>query len=528
MVRTFELTLKRSFRLVFHRSSMSQRSSITFSKAAPSEGDSTLVVFCDETLALAPGAVALGIGDLVARAAKTASFSGKAFATLDILAPADLAAARLLIVGLGKPSSLVALDWSRLGGVIAGVLRNGERAVLLAERPDDEPLTPADLAEIGFGMVLRSYRFDRYKSRAKGEGEKGGGEKGDAKAPPTLVIVHPEAGKAKKAFADRAALAEGVLLARDLVNEPANSLGTEELADKAAALAELGVTIEVLTEKQMKKLGMRALLGVAQGSVRPPRLVVMRWNGAEDKDAKPIALVGKGVVFDSGGISIKPAGGMEDMKGDMGGAAAVIGLMHALAARKAKANVVGVVGIVENMPDANAQRPGDIVEAASGTTIEIINTDAEGRLVLADALWFVQKFHEPRLIIDLATLTGAIIVALGHDHAGLFSNDDALAGQLLAAGLATGEKLWRMPLGEAYDKQIESKFADIKNTGGREAGSVTAAQFLQRFINSGMPWAHLDIAGTAMGSPQSETNRAWASGWGVRLLDRFIAETGEG
>ena len=276
----------------------------------------------------------------------------------------------------------------------------------------------------------------------------------------------------------------------------------------------------------MKKLGMRALLGVAQGSPRPPRLVVMHWNGSKSRE-KPIAFVGKGVVFDSGGISIKPAGGMEDMKGDMGGAAAVVGLMHALASRKAKTNAIGIIGLVENMPDGNAQRPGDIVEAASGVTIEIINTDAEGRLVLADALWYVQKTYEPSLVIDLATLTGAIIVALGHDHAGLFANDDALAAQLTAAGIATGEKVWRMPLGPAYDKQIESKFCDIKNTGGRDAGSVTAAQFLKRFIKDGTAWAHLDIAGTAMSSPQSETNRSWASGFGVRLLDRFVADNHE-
>jgi leucyl aminopeptidase len=272
---------------------------------------------------------------------------------------------------------------------------------------------------------------------------------------------------------------------------------------------------------------MRALLGVSQGSVRPPRLVAMHWNGNKSKD-KPVAFVGKGVVFDTGGISIKPAGGMEDMKGDMGGAAAVVGLMHALASRKAKANVVGIIGLVENMPDGNAQRPGDIVAAASGVTIEIINTDAEGRLVLADAIWYAQKTYEPKVIVDLATLTGAILVALGSDHAGLFANDDALAAALSKAGEATGEKVWRMPLGAVYDKMIDSKFADIKNTGGRYAGSITAAQFIQRFVDDGVAWAHLDIAGTAMGSPQSETNRSWASGWGVRILDRLVADNYEG
>jgi leucyl aminopeptidase len=276
----------------------------------------------------------------------------------------------------------------------------------------------------------------------------------------------------------------------------------------------------------MTKLGMRALLGVAQGSSRPPRLVVMRWNGGKAKDA-PVAFVGKGVVFDTGGISIKPAGGMEDMKGDMAGAAAVTGTLYALAARKAKVNAVGVIGIVENMPDGNAQRPGDIVAAMTGRTIEIINTDAEGRLVLADAVAYTEDRFKPKFIIDLATLTGAIIVALGHLNAGMFATDDALAASLSEAGEATGERVWRMPLAREYDKQIDSRFADVKNTGGRDAGAVTAAQFIKRFVKS-TPWVHLDIAGTAMGSPQTDTNRSWASGWGVRLLDRLVADKYEG
>jgi leucyl aminopeptidase len=267
---------------------------------------------------------------------------------------------------------------------------------------------------------------------------------------------------------------------------------------------------------------MRALLAVGQGSARDSRAVVMRWNGGKERDA-PVAFVGKGVVFDSGGISIKPGGGMEDMKGDMAGAACVVGLMHALAARKARVNAIGIIGLVENMPDGAAQRPGDIVTSMSGQTIEIINTDAEGRLVLADLLWHVQERYKPKFMIDLATLTGAIMVALGQEHAGLFSNNDELAQRLASAGEATGEKVWRMPLGPAYDKLIDSKFADMKNTGGRHGGSITAAQFLQRFVNE-TPWAHLDIAGTAMGSPQNEINKSWASGWGVRLLDRLVQD----
>jgi leucyl aminopeptidase len=271
---------------------------------------------------------------------------------------------------------------------------------------------------------------------------------------------------------------------------------------------------------------MRALLGVGQGSSRDSRVVIMRWNGAKSAKEKPVAFIGKGVVFDTGGISIKPAAGMEDMKGDMAGAATVVGLMHALAARKAKANVIGAIGLVENMPDGNAQRPGDIVTSLSGQTIEIINTDAEGRLVLADVLWYIQDRYKPAFMIDLATLTGAILVALAQEHAGLFSNDDPLSEQLSRAGKATGELVWRMPMGRAYDKMIDSKFADMKNTGGRHGGSITAAQFLQRFVN-GTPWAHLDIAGTAMGSPATEISKGWGSGWGVRLLDRLVADNYE-
>jgi leucyl aminopeptidase len=332
--------------------------------------------------------------------------------------------------------------------------------------------------------------------------------------------------KARKAWADLAEIAAGVELARNLVNEAPNALGPVEFAAEAKRLEEVGVEVEILTDKDMRKLGMGALLGVAQGSVRPARMAIMRWNGGKPKDT-PIAFIGKGVVFDTGGISIKPAQGMEDMKGDMGGAAAVTGLMRALAGRKAKANVVGIIGLVENMPDGNAYRPGDILTSMSGQTIEVINTDAEGRLVLADALWYCQERFKPSFMINLATLTGACMVALGNHYAGLFANDDALADKLFAAGTATGEKVWRMPLGPEYDKMIDSKFADMKNTGGRYGGAITAAQFLKRFVND-VPWAHLDVAGTAMGSPDSEISRSWGSGYGVRLLDRLVRDGYEG
>jgi len=437
---------------------------------------------------------------------------------LDLLAPAGTDLDRLLVIGVGKPGELAAHDWLRLGGTVAAAVGAGRSATVFLERPNGEKLDASTAADFALGAVLRSYVFDKYKPSKDDNGA-------DKKKPADLTIAVNDAVGAKAAWPARAAVAEGVTIARDLVNEPANIVGTLEVAAEAAELKSLGVEIEILTEKEMKKLGMRALLGVNQGSLRPPRLVVMRWNGGAAKE-RPVAFVGKGVVFDSGGISIKPGAGMEDMKGDMGGAAAVIGLMHVLAARKAKANAVGVVAIVENMPDGGAQRPGDIVTAMSGRTIEVINTDAEGRLILADALHYTETRLKPKFIIDLATLTGAIMVALGHHHAGLFSTDDKLADQLRAAGEATAERVWRMPLGADYDKMIDSRFADVKNTGGRMAGAITGAQFLKRFVDK-TPWVHLDVAGTAMDSPATEINRSWASGWGVRLLDRLVADNYE-
>jgi leucyl aminopeptidase len=304
------------------------------------------------------------------------------------------------------------------------------------------------------------------------------------------------------------------------VNEPANILTPPEFAQRAKALAKAGVKIEILTPVQMKKLGMGALLGVAQGSPHEARLVVMRWDGGK-KGVRPVAFVGKGVTFDTGGVSIKPASGMEDMKGDMAGAACVTGLMLALAKRKAKVNVIGAIGLVENAVDGKAQRPGDIVKSMSGQTIAVLNTDAEGRLVLADVLWYVQNRFKPQFMVNLATLTGAIIVALGKEHAGMFSNNDELATRLSAAGYATGEKVWRMPLTPEYDKLIDHDVADMKNIGGRHGGAITAAQFIQRFVNN-VPWAHLDVAGTAMDSVKSSINQSWASGWGVRLLNNLV------
>ncbi|MCK3775337.1 leucyl aminopeptidase [Ensifer sesbaniae] len=451
--------------------------------------------------------------DVVTKAAKVKKFTAKAFSSLDIVAPHGSPADRIIVLGLGEADALTEHDWLKAGGAVAAKLGSADKMTVFIDAPGID-VTGKAAADFALGMEMNAYRFDGYKTKKADDEAKFSGK------PAKVTIVTGTVIAAKKAFATAQAVAEGVFLARDLVNEPANVLGPVEFAAKAKDLEKLGVEVEILTEKEMKKLGMGALLGVAQGSTRPPRLVVMQWKGGKAKD-RPLAFVGKGVVFDSGGISIKPAAGMEEMKGDMGGAAAVIGLMHVLAAREAKVNAIGIIGLVENMPDGSAQRPGDIVTSMSGQTIEVINTDAEGRLVLCDALWYCNDRFKPQAIIDLATLTGAIMVALATHHAGLFSNDDRLAGQLLAAGIATQERLWRMPLGKEYDKMIDSKFADMKNTGGRHGGAVTAAQFLQRFVKD-TPWAHLDIAGTAMGTPTDEVNQSWGSGFGVRLLDELV------
>ena len=486
--------------------------------AAPEAG--ALVVFVGEDLELSEAAAALlpGAKALIKAAAEPGKFKGKPSMSLDILAPHGLSVSRLVVIGLGGEKDRAELDFVTLGGLVMGKIPGGSEATILFDFPFEIANLPAAAADFTLGVRLRAYRFEIYKTKKPDDEEK------DKPAAITIAIKDPAA--AKREAKARDAVADGVVLARNLVNEPPNVLNPEEFARRAAELEELGVEVEILDEKALGKLGMRALLAVGQGSHYESSVVIMRWHGAKSSKAKPIAFIGKGVCFDTGGISIKPAGGMEDMKGDMAGAACVVGLMHALAARKAKVNAVGAIGLVENMPDGRAQRPGDIVKSLSGQTIEIINTDAEGRLVLADLLWHVASKYKPQGMIDLATLTGAILVALAQEYSGLFSNDDDLAAKLEAAGKATGEKVWRMPLAKAYDKMIDSKFADVKNTGGRHGGSITAAQFLQRFVD-GTPWAHLDIAGSAMGSPASETSQGWASGWGVRLLDRLVADNYE-
>ncbi len=422
----------------------------------------------------------------------------------------------MVVVGLGQAGELDQSRAEEVGGSFATAFAK-EAEVTIAS----DGLPGAHVADIAFGAVLRAYNFGLYRTREKAE---------DKQRLSSLLLLTADEG-IETAWADRRAVADGVTVARDLVSEPPNVLYPAEMAERIGKLSELGLTVEVLGQQELETLGFGMLLSVSQGSARAPRVVIMQWRGLEaafdSEEGRPLAFIGKGVTFDTGGISIKPAAGMEDMKWDMAGSGAVVGLMAALAGRSARVNAVGLVGLVENMPSATAMRPGDVVTSYSGQTVEIINTDAEGRLVLGDVLWHAQKTFNPSVMIDLATLTGAIIVGLGHEHAGLFSNDDALATQLLGAGLITGERVWRMPLGPAYDEQIRSNIADIKNVGsGRAGGSITAAQFLQRFTN-GTRWAHLDIAGTAWATKDGPITPKGATAFGVRLLDQFIRDNFE-
>ncbi len=496
---------------------MTDRLKLSFGPfTAPAKG--ILVVFCDDGLKFG-GATAKTLGSaagLVVRAAKAEHFTGKNGTSLELIMPEGLKAGRLAVIGVGKVADLKSKDFLKLGGIAMGKLSaSATDGAVFAELPGGA-MKAEQAADLAQGVRLRAYKFDRYKTKHK-----------DDEKPPAsrnVTIAVGDVAAVRKAFASRDVIADGVVIARDLVNEPANVLYPEEFARRTLALKKVGVAVEVLDVKAMTKLGMGALLGVGQGSARDSRVVVMRWDGGKKGEA-PLAFIGKGVCFDTGGISIKPAASMEDMKGDMAGAACVVGLMHALAARKAKVNAVGLIGLVENMPGGNAQRPGDIVKSMSGQTIEIINTDAEGRLVLADVLWYAAKRFKPKFMVDLATLTGAIIVALGQEYAGMFSNDNELSHRLHQVGEATGELVWRMPLNPVYDKMLDSKFADMKHTGGtRWGGAITAAQFIQRFVADKTPWVHLDIAGTAFDSRQTDINKSWGSGWGVRLLDKLVAD----
>ncbi len=484
---------------------------ISFADSRPAHPHALAIAVAPATLSGAGLAALPEAAQALARAAAQASrFDGEKGAVVEFYGETDAAHRRLLLAGIGAKS-----DFERAGAaLVAKLLTSGEKTLVvdISAVAGDKPAEAA--AHLAFGAVLRGWRHDIYRTKL------------DAKQRPSLeeIVIVGGGADAPTLWADREAVAEGVMFTRTLITEPANILYPESFVERCRPLADLGVKIEVLDPEAMAKLGMGALLGVAQGSVRPAQLLVMTWNGTGNDSEPPIAFVGKGVTFDTGGISLKPPAGMEDMKWDMGGAGAVAGAMKALALRKAKAHVIGVCGLVENMPDGNAQRPGDVVTSMSGQTIEVINTDAEGRLVLCDALTWVQKTHKPKTIVDLATLTGAMIISLGFEYGGMFANDDELAGQLLAAGSDVGDKLWRMPLGDPYDKLIDSPIADMKNVGPREGGSITAAQFLKRFIDDGVRWAHLDIAGMVWASKPGATWDKGATGYGVRLLDRFVEQ----
>jgi leucyl aminopeptidase len=459
-----------------------------------------------------------GFDPVLAQGAKSSRFSGKTGQLHEGFASRDGAVVRVALVGTGESGAKdrqSALE--RAGAAIAAkYIASGESMVTIDL--SDSGLSAAEATAVVLGARLRGWRYDIYRTKLPA----------DLQASLTTIRVAGAPAGTETAWAVEAALADGVELTRELVTEPANIIYPESFVERVTKrLAGSGISVRVIDDTEMAKLGMGALLGVAQGSRKPARLLVMEWNGAA-ADVKPTAFVGKGVTFDTGGISIKPAANMEDMKWDMGGAGAVAGAMLALAGRKAKANVVGVCGLVENMPDGNAQRPGDVVTSMSGQTIEVINTDAEGRLVLCDCITWVQQEYQPTAIVDLATLTGAIIVSLGHEQAGIFSNDEGLAGKLIGAGDTSGDKLWRMPLGAAYDKLIDSQIADMKNVGPREGGSITAAQFIQRFVNKGTPWAHLDIAGMAWSNKPGATWAKGATGYGVRVLDQFVRDNLEG
>jgi leucyl aminopeptidase len=479
--------------------------SISFRADRPSDARPlALPIAKDEAV---DGHVPADIAD-IARAA-SANFSGEPGGIVDLHGRIDGAVRRLLLVGAGAD-----LAAEKVGGaLVAKLLTSGETGLVIDVTGIDSAHRADFAARIAQAAMLRSWRFDLYRTKLP------------EKQKPTLANVEIVVGDAlaatEAAWLPLKAVAEGVAFTRALVTEPANILYPETFVERCQELAALGIEIEVLDEAAMRKLGMGALLGVSQGSIREARLLCLKWDGTGGT-ADPVAFVGKGVTFDTGGISLKPGPGMEDMKWDMGGAGAVAGAMKALALRKAKAHVIGVCGLVENMPDGNAQRPGDVVTTASGQTVEVLNTDAEGRLVLCDALWWVQQAYKPKTIIDLATLTGAMIVSLGHEHGGIFANDDELAEQIVSAGKAVEEKLWRMPMGKAYDKMIDSPIADMKNIGPREAGSITAAQFIARFVDEGVKWAHLDIAGMVWASKPGTLWDKGATGYGVRLLDQYV------
>jgi len=493
------------------------------SKTMPDQGILVLTVAAEKKLGTEGLKIDRKLGGILNRAMETSNFKGDKGQTLIVTPPPKSRLTRLILVGIGKPEDARDTIFQQIGGAAAAELLNynATRAFMITDRHKGlEIANPVTAAHAAYGASLRAYRFDKYRTKKKQD---------QKNALKTLTIAVKDAASARRLFAPLGKVAEGVFLARDLVSEPANILCPDSLAQRCKDLKKEGIKVKVLDEKDLKKLQMNALLGVGQGSAHPPCLVTLSWQGgAKEKDKRPVVIVGKGVTFDTGGLSLKPPGGMEKMGSDMAGAAAVIGAIKALAARKAKANVVGVIGLAENMPSGTAMRPGDVVQSMSGQTIEIINTDAEGRLVLADALWYAQATLKPRCVIDIATLTGAMLIALGHVYAGLFSNDDILARHLYEAGEATDENLWRFPMHAAYDKELDSSVADIRNVAGsRDAGSIMGAQFLGRFVKKGTRWAHLDIAGMALQKSDKPTGPKGATGFGVRLLERFVADNFE-
>jgi leucyl aminopeptidase len=481
---------------------------IEFAASRP-DGDYALVI--PSAGKARPAASSIADKGKVEAALERQRFDGDSGSAAEVFIDDGGTTRRLLVVGTGGDSTPQD-SAEKLGGTaVARLLKSGETRAVIDLTGLNYDADSA--ARVALAAALRSWRYDRYHTKLKD------------KHKPTLksvTVVGAGDGAADRWKNRWQPLVDGIDLTRSLVTEPANIIYPESFVDRCRDLAKLGIEMDVLDGKQMKELGMGALLGVAQGSVRDGRLLVLRWNGGKEGET-PTAFVGKGVTFDTGGISIKPAAGMESMKWDMGGAGAVVGAMKALALRKAKANIIGVCGLVENMPGSNAQRPGDVVTTMSGQTVEVINTDAEGRLVLADAITYVQRKYRPATVIDLATLTGAILVSLGHEFAGLFTPDDELAGKLLDAAKESGDKLWRMPLAESFDRQFDSQIADVKNVGPREGGSITAAQFIKRFVEDGVKWAHLDIAGMAWSDKPSSTYDKGATGFGVRLIDQFVA-----
>ncbi len=485
---------------------------IEFTSGAAADGDVLVVPAPTGAIAGLTLLLPESFRSVVASATEQARFDGTAGTVFETWVQDGALVRHLLLVGAGSGDGA---GYERAGAAISARLITSGKASVHA---DVTGVSAENIARMALGASLRGWRIDRYRTRLSG------------KAKPTLTHIafgHAVDG-AEAAWTRLRAVVEGVFFTRELVSEPGNVIFPESFVERCSVLGDAGVQIDVLDEQQMTTLGMGAIVGVGQGSARPPRLLCLEWKGEGAGDAAPLLLIGKGVTFDTGGISIKPAAGMEDMKWDMGGAGAVAGTMLALAKRKAPVHVVGICALAENMPDGNAQRPGDVVTTMSGQTVEVINTDAEGRLVLCDAMTWAQRRFKPDVMVDLATLTGAMIISLGKEHGGLFSNDDGLARELVDAGLEVAEKLWRFPLGDAYDRLIDSQIADMKNVGPRDGGSITAAQFLKRYVEPGVKWAHLDIAGMVWSDKDAGTYAKGATGYGVRLLEAFVTAHCEG